>query len=56
MPKHWLTEVESLSLTSFPKGAPEAGVITFFTLTESDSGLLIRLHGEAYRLEQLTIA
>jgi hypothetical protein len=43
MPKHWLTEVEILCLTSFPEGMPEAGVITDFTLTESDRGLLISL-------------
>jgi hypothetical protein len=50
MPEHWLTEVESLRLTSFPEEMPEADVVTFFTLTESDRELLIRLHGEANRL------
>jgi hypothetical protein len=32
MPEHWLTEVESLRLTSFPEEMPEADVVTFFTL------------------------
>lgn len=50
MPEHWITEAERVRLTSFPAVMPEADVVTFFTLTESDHRLLAGLHGEANRL------
>lgn len=50
MPEHWLTETEIVRLTSHPTEIPEADVITFFTLTESDHRLLATLRGDDNRL------
>jgi TnpA family transposase len=50
MPEHWLTESEIGRFTTYPTEIPEADVVTFFTLTESDRRLLAGLHGEANRL------
>lgn len=50
MPEHWLTEAERGRLTSYPAAIPEADVVTFFTLTESDHRLLAGLRGDDSRL------
>ena len=50
MPEHWLTESKIGRFTTYPTEIPEADVVTFFTLTESDRRLLAGLHGEANRL------
>jgi TnpA family transposase len=50
MPEHWLTEAEMVRLTSYPPEIPEADVVTFFTLTESDRRLLAELRGDDNRL------
>jgi TnpA family transposase len=50
MPDHWLTEAERVRFTSYPVEIPEADVVTFFTLTESDCRLLAGLRGDDSRL------
>jgi TnpA family transposase len=50
MPEHWLSEAETVRLTSSPPGIPEADVITFFTLTGSDHSRLAGLRGDDSRL------
>jgi hypothetical protein len=50
MPEHWLTEAERVRLTNCPPEIPEADVVTFFTLTDSDRRLLAGLRGDDNRL------
>lgn len=50
MPEHWLSEADRSRLTGFPAEIPEADVITFFTLRETDLQFIRRHYGEAGRL------
>ena len=50
MPERWMTEAEIVRFTSYPTEIPEADVVTFFTLTENDRGLLSALRGDDSRL------
>jgi hypothetical protein len=50
MPEHWLSEADRSRFTSFPPEIPEADVITFFTLHESDLQFVRRHYRETGRL------
>jgi TnpA family transposase len=50
MPERWMTEAEIVRFTSYPTEIPEADLVTFFTLSESDHGLLAALRGDDSRL------
>jgi TnpA family transposase len=50
MPERWMTEAEVVRFISYPNEIPEADVVTFFTLSESDRGLLAALRGDDSRL------
>jgi hypothetical protein len=51
MPAHWLTGSEIGRFTTYPTEIPEADVVTFFTLAESDRRLRADFPGEANHLE-----